>query len=119
MAVLNANYAHFLSNTTIDKKTIILRDLMDVQITTRNIFVVEEFYIIKFADLIGAIPYCSINKAVAGYFSRATSAGVFPSSPSAFGSAPESTRALMMSSGAPLSAAKCNVFHLYCYSFVC
>jgi hypothetical protein len=43
MAVLNANYAHFLSNTTFDKKTNIFRDLMDVQLTIRNIFVVESF----------------------------------------------------------------------------
>jgi hypothetical protein len=66
MAVLNANYAHFLSNTTFDKKTNIFQDLMDVQLTIRNIFVVEEFYTIKFADLIGAIN-CSINEATAGY----------------------------------------------------
>jgi hypothetical protein len=39
---------------------------MDVQITIRNIFVVEEFYTVKFADLVGALMYCSINEAVAG-----------------------------------------------------
>jgi hypothetical protein len=40
-----------------------------------------KFYANKFADLIGANPYCSINAAVAGYhFSLAISAGVFPSS---------------------------------------
>jgi hypothetical protein len=52
---------------------------MDVRLIIRNIFVVEGFYTIKFADLIGAIPYCSINEAVAGCsHSRARSAGVFP-----------------------------------------
>jgi hypothetical protein len=64
MADLNANYANFLSNTTFDKKTNIFRDLMDVQLTIRNILLLK-FYIVKFADLIGAIPYCSINEAIA------------------------------------------------------
>jgi hypothetical protein len=81
--------------------------------------IVEEFYTIKFADLIGANPYCSMNEAVAGCLnSRAISAGVFPSSSLAFGSAPASMRALMISSGAPFSAAQCNAFHLY-YYFSC
>jgi hypothetical protein len=78
MAVLNANCTHFLSNTTFDKKTNIFRDLMDVRLIIRNIFVVEEFYTVKFADLIGANPYCSINEAVAVYFLHARSAGVLP-----------------------------------------
>jgi hypothetical protein len=65
MAVLDANCTHFLLNTTFDKKTNIFRDLMDVQLTIRNIFVVDEVYTAKFADLIGAIN-CSINAAVAG-----------------------------------------------------
>jgi hypothetical protein len=61
-----------------------------------------KFYTIKFADLIGAIPYCSINEAIAGYlFLHAKSAGVFPSLSLAFGSAPASMRALVISSGAP------------------
>jgi hypothetical protein len=65
-----------------------------------------KFYTIKFADLIGAIPYCSINEVIAGYLnSRAISAGVFPLSSLAFGSAPASMRALITSSGAALSAA--------------
>jgi hypothetical protein len=107
MAVLDANYAHFLSNTTFDKKTNIFRDFDGCTISTiRNIFVVEWFYTIKFADLIGAIPYCSINEATAGCpFSRAKSHGVFPLSFLAFGSAPASMRALMISSGAPRAAA--------------
>jgi hypothetical protein len=102
MAVLNANYAHILSNTTFDKKTNIFRDLMYVQLTIRNIFVVEEFYTIKFADLIDAIPYCSMYEAVdMCLLSRAKSAGVLPSTVLAIGSAPASMRALMISSGAP------------------
>jgi hypothetical protein len=64
-----------------------------------------KFYAIKFADLIGAIN-CSINVAVAGCsYARATSAGVFPKLSLAFGSAPASMRALMISSGAPFRAA--------------
>jgi hypothetical protein len=62
-----------------------------------------KFYAIKFADLIGAIN-CSINEAVAGYFSRAISAGVLSRISLAFGSAPASMRALMISSGAPYAA---------------
>jgi hypothetical protein len=62
--------------------------------------VVEEFYTIKFADFIGANPYCSINEAVAGCpNSRAKSAGVFPFLSLAVGSAPASIRSLMTSSG--------------------
>jgi hypothetical protein len=93
---------------------------MDVQLTIRNfVVVVEEFYTIKFADLIGAIK-CSINVAVAGNSSRrAISAGVLPLLSLAFGSAPASMRALMISLGAPPLAAQCNAFHLYCYSIVC
>jgi hypothetical protein len=78
-----------------------------------------KFYTIKFADLIGAIPYCSINAAIAGYFLHARSAGVFPYLSFAFGSATASMRALMISSGAPFAAAQCNAFHLACYSVVC
>jgi hypothetical protein len=63
------------------------------------------FYTIKFADLIGVIPYCSINAAVARFFLCATSDGVFPYISLAFGSAPASMRALMISSGAPFAAA--------------
>jgi hypothetical protein len=64
-----------------------------------------KFYAIKFADLIGAIS-CSINEAIAGYlFSRARSADVFPFLSLAFGSAPASMRALIISSGAPYAAA--------------
>jgi hypothetical protein len=45
----------------------------------RKSIVVEEFYTIKFADLVGAIN-CSINKAVAGCpLSRARLTEVFPS----------------------------------------
>jgi hypothetical protein len=75
----------------------------DGRITTiGNFFVVEEFYTIKFADLIGAIPYCSMYEAVDRcLFRRASSTGVFPSSFLAFGSAPASMRALMITSGAP------------------
>jgi hypothetical protein len=59
-------------------------------------------YTMKFADLIGGIPYCSINVAIAGCLnSRAVSAGVFPYISFAFGSAPASMRALIISSGAP------------------
>jgi hypothetical protein len=104
MAVRNSNCTHFLSNTTFDKKTNIFRDLMDVQLTIRNILLLK-FYIVKFADLIGAIN-CSMYEAVAGYsYSRARSAGVSPTSFLAFGSAPASMRALMISSGAPYQAA--------------
>jgi hypothetical protein len=120
MAVLNANYAHFLINTTFDKKTNIFRDLVYVQLAQYEIFLSLKFYTVKFADLIGAIPYCSINKAVAGCsHARARSAGVFPYISVAFGSAPASMRALMISSGAPFSAAWCNVFFISCYSVVC
>jgi hypothetical protein len=70
----------------------------------RKFFVVE-VYTTKFADLIGAIN-CSIYEAVARCrFLSASSAGVFPYSSLAFGSAPASIRALMISSGAPLQAA--------------
>jgi hypothetical protein len=58
-------------------------------------------------------------EAVDGCFSRAISAGVFSLTSLAFGSAPASMRALMISSGAPFSAAQCNAFHLICYSVVC
>jgi hypothetical protein len=71
----------------------------------RRFIVVEKFYTIKFADLIGAIPYCSMNAVVAGYFSRARSAGVFSYIFFAFVFAPASMRALMISSGAPFAAA--------------
>jgi hypothetical protein len=103
MAVLNANYAHFLLNTTFDKKTNIFRDLMDVQLVQYEIFLLlMKFYTIKFADFVGAIN-CSINAAVSGcLLSRAKSAGVFPSLSFAFGSAPASMRALMISSGTSL-----------------
>jgi hypothetical protein len=86
------------------------------RINNREFFLVEEFYTIKFADLIGAIN-CSINVTVAVLlFSRATSAGVFPYISLALGSAPASMRALMILSGAPSSAASCNAFVLYWYS---
>jgi hypothetical protein len=120
MAVLNANYAHFLLNTTFDKKTNIFRDLVYVQLAQYEIFLLlMKFYTIKFADLVGALMYCSINEAVAGCFcSRATSVGVFPYLSFTFGSAPASMRALMISAGAPFSAVQCNAFHLFCYSIV-
>jgi hypothetical protein len=67
----------------------------------------------------GAIPYCSINARVAGcLYSRARSHGVFPSKSLAFGSAPASMRALMISSGASQPAARCNAFLLYYDSVV-
>jgi hypothetical protein len=78
-----------------------------------------KFYSIKFADLVGAMPYCSINAAVDGYFLHARSAGVSPPLSFAFVSAPASMRALMISSGAPLRAVQCNAFRLYCYSVDC
>jgi hypothetical protein len=62
----------------------------------RRFIVVEEFYTVKFADLIGAIN-CSINDAVAVcLYACARSAGVSPSSFLAFGSAPASMRALII-----------------------
>jgi hypothetical protein len=77
-----------------------------------------KFYAIKFADLIGAIN-CSINEAVAEWFCRrAISPGVFPIIFLAFGSALESMRALITSSGAPFRAATCSALLLDCYSVV-
>jgi hypothetical protein len=62
----------------------------------------------------------SMYEAVDGcLFSLAQSAGVFPLILLTFGSAPASMRALMISSGAPFTAAQCNAFHLYCNSVVC
>jgi hypothetical protein len=101
MAVRNSNCTYFLSNTPFDKKTNIFRDLMDAQLVQYEIcLLLLKFYTVKFADLIGAIN-CSRYEAVEMCLpSRAKSAGVFPSSSLAFGLAPASMRALMISSGA-------------------
>jgi hypothetical protein len=50
-----------------DKKTKYFPRFDVCTINNTKYFVIEEFYTIKFADLIDAIPYCSINEAVAGY----------------------------------------------------
>jgi hypothetical protein len=76
-------------------------------------------YATKLADFVGGSQYCSIYDAVdVCLFLRAKSAGVFPSISLDFRSTPASMRALMISSGAPTSAAKCKAFQLVCYSVV-